>query len=226
MKPVKLLLKRLNIVPHDISLYEQAFTHSSYNADARTKHHDYEKLEFLGDSVIGLVVAELAYENREGLSQGTLTVLKSKLVNSEALANYARKFKFYEYIRVGNSFAGKVEENDHILEDVFESFVGAIYLDRGFNRAKQFITRVFLKDIKNFSEDNLTNYKSKLQETIQAESRESVTYEVIKETGPAHDRTFYVRVLFDGMELGVGQGKTKRQAEQMAAKSALEKSVK
>ncbi len=223
MKQVKSLLRKLNIRAHDLSLYEQAFTHSSFNADAGTVHKDYEKLEFLGDSVIGLVVAELSFENRDDLAQGTLTKLKAALVNTKALSNYARKLNFHEYIKVGNSFSGNVIESDHILEDVFEAFVGAIYLDIGFNRAKQFITYIFLEDIKSYNLEDLTDYKSRLQEEIQAEHRESVTYELLEEKGPPHDRTFKVRVLFDGMELGVGVGKTKRQAEQMAAMKALQK---
>lgn len=223
MRPVKELLKKLNIKPHNIEMYEQAFTHSSCNADQKTHHKDYEKLEFLGDSVLGLVVAELAFENRTDLTQGTLTKLKSTLVNTKALSNYARKLNFQDYIKVGHSFAGNVADSDHILEDVFEALIGTIYLDNGFNRAKQFITYIFLDDIKTAPLEDLTDYKSRLQEEIQSEYRESVVYEVVDEKGPAHDKTFTVRVLFDGIELGVGEGKTKRQAEQMAAMKALEK---
>lgn len=223
MKNISELLRKLKIRAKNLSLYERAFTHSSFNADAKTKHQDYEKLEFLGDSVLGLVVAELAYENRDDMNQGTLTKLKSSLVNTKALAAYSRKFHYDEYVRVGNSFSNDISKADHLLEDVFEAMIGAIYLDLGFNRAKQFITQIFLNDIKHFNTDDLTDFKSRLQEEFQAEHRESVTYEIIKETGPAHDKEFYVRVLFDGIELGTGIGKTKRQAEQMAAKHALEK---
>ena len=223
MRPVKELLEKLEIRPNKIELFETAFTHSSFNADARTKHHDYERLEFLGDSVIGLVVTEIAYKNRPEFSQGPLTKLKSALVSTHSLADHAREFGFPEYIRVGNSFSNDVSKSDHLLEDIFEAFIGALYLDQGFEKARKLLTKIFLEPIKNYHLEDSVDYKSKLQEEMQAEHRESVSYEVVKETGPAHDKHFVVRVLFDGIELGVGEGSTKKAAEQMAAKQALEK---
>ena len=223
MKPISELLKKFNITPNKIEIFETAFTHSSFNADAKTKHHDYERLEFLGDSVIGLVVGEIAYLNRPELSQGPLTKLRSALVSTRGLADYARQFEFPEYIRVGNSFSSDVSKADHLLEDVFEAFIGAIYLDQGFGKAHKILSSIFFESIKNYNFEDSIDYKSRLQEEMQAEHRESVTYELIKETGPAHDKHFVVRVLFDGIELGVGEGSTKKAAEQMAAKQALEK---
>ena len=223
MKPLNELLTSLNIQPNKIHLYETAFTHSSYNADANTKHHDYERLEFLGDSIIGSVVSEIAYLERPELSQGPLTKLKSALVSTHSLASYARAYGFPEYIRVGNSFSNDVSKAEHLLEDVFEAFVGALYLDQGYGKAHKFVSKIFAEPIKRFSVDELTDFKSRLQEEMQAEHRESVTYEVVEETGPAHDKRFVVRVCFDGIELGVGEGSTKKAAEQMAAKQALEK---
>lgn len=223
MRPVSELLEKLNIKPKHISLYETAFTHSSYNADANTKHHDYERMEFLGDSVIGLVVSEVSYGARPEMTQGPLTKMKSNLVSTTSLADLARKYDFPNYIRVGNSFSGDISKANHLLEDVFEAFFGAIYLDQGFEVARKLLIDIFINIIKNYNIEDSTDYKSKLQEEMQAEHRESVTYEVISETGPSHDRHFVVHVVFDGMELGVGEGSTKKQAEQMAAKAALEK---
>ena len=223
MRPVSELLEKLNIKPKHISLYETAFTHSSYNADANTKHHDYERMEFLGDSVIGLVVSEVSYGARPEMTQGPLTKMKSNLVSTTSLADLARKYDFPNYIRVGNSFSGDISKANHLLEDVFEAFFGALYLDQGFEVARKLLIDIFINIIKNYNIEDSTDYKSKLQEEMQAEHRESVTYEVISETGPSHDRHFVVHVVFDGMELGVGEGSTKKQAEQMAAKSALEK---
>ena len=223
MKDLREFLKQFNIEPKHPVLYEQAFTHPSYNADANTKHHDYERLEFLGDSVIDLCVAEMSYIARSDLNQGNLTKMRASLVNTNGLSSLARKYHLYEYIRLGNSFSGDISKANHILENVFEAFIGALYLDQGFKNTKEVLVNMFLDQIKNFSVDELTDYKSKLQEEIQAEHRESVTYELIAESGPAHDKRFKVRVLFDGIELGVGEGSTKKEAEQLAAKAALEK---
>ena len=223
MKDLKEFLKQFNIEPKHSVLYEQAFTHPSYNADANTKHHDYERLEFLGDSVIDLCVAEMSYIARSDLNQGNLTKMRAALVNTNGLSSLARKYNLHDYIRLGNSFSGDISKASHIIENVFEAFVGALYLDQGFKKTKEVLVDMFLESIKNFKIDDLTDYKSKLQEEIQAEHRESVTYELIAESGPAHEKRFKVRVLFDGIELGVGEGSTKKEAEQLAAKAALEK---
>ena len=223
MKNIKDFLKQFNIEPKHLVLYEQAFTHPSYNADANTKHHDYERLEFLGDAVIDLCVAEMAFIARSDLDQGSLTKMRAALVNTNGLSSLARKYSLYEYIRLGNSFSGDISKANHILENVFEAFIGALYLDQGFKRTKDVLVDMFLDLIKGFKIEDLTDYKSKLQEEIQAEHRESVTYELIGESGPAHDKRFKVRVLFDGIELGIGEGSTKKEAEQLAARAALEK---
>ena len=223
MKDLREFLKQFNIEPKHPVLYEQAFTHPSYNADANTKHHDYERLEFLGDSVIDLCVAEMSYIARSDLNQGNLTKMRAALVNTNGLSSLARKYNLHEYVRLGNSFSGDISKASHILENVFEAFVGALYLDQGFKKTREVLVDMFLEPIKKFSVDELTDYKSKLQEEIQAEHRESVTYELIGESGPAHDKRFKVRVLFDGIELGTGEGSTKKEAEQLAAKAALEK---
>lgn len=223
MKNIQELLVKFHIKPHDISVYEEAFTHSSFNADANTKHHDYERLEFLGDSVINTVVTEHAYKTHPEMGQGNLTKLKSTLVATNSLAAHALAYGLHEYIRVGNSFMAQISQSKHLLEDVFEAFFGAIYLDQGFEFAKKLLLEIFAKDIEEFTVSEIQDYKSKLQEEIQAEHRESVAYELVSEEGPAHNRTFTVRVMFDGMELGVGVGSTKKQAEQNAAKEALAK---
>lgn len=223
MKPILELLQNLGIKPKHISLYETAFTHPSYNADANTKHHDYERLEFLGDSVIGLVVSEISYGARPEMAQGPLTKMKSALVSTASLSELARKYKFHEYVLVGNSFSGDVSKANHLLEDVFEAFFGALYLDQGFLVARKLLIDIFINTIKNYNIEDTMDYKSKLQEEMQAEHRESVTYELISESGPSHNRRFVVRVVFDGIELGIGEGTTKKQAEQMAARAALNK---
>ena len=218
------LLKKLKIVYKDIAIYEQALTHPSYNGDANTKHQDYEKLEFMGDAVLGYVTADLVYKNRPELSEGNLTKLRSVLVSTKPLAAYARSINLPEYIRIGHSITlNQVKESDKILENVLEALIGAIYLDAGLKNAYGLIMKLLLNDIKNYDVDDLTDYKSKLQEEIQAESRDAVQYVTVEQTGPAHDRTFKVNVLFNGIVLGTGEGKSKKKAEEMAAKSALSK---
>ncbi len=218
------LLKSFNISYKNIAIYEQALTHPSYNGDANTKHQDYEKLEFMGDAVLNFVTADLVYKNRPEMSEGNLTKLRSVLVSTKPLAAYARKIKLHEYIRIGHSITlEQVKTSDKILENVFESLVGAIYLDAGMKPAYRLISSLLIEDIKNYDVDDLTDYKSKLQEEIQAEHRDAVQYVTIETSGPAHDRTFKVQVLFNGIVLGVGEGKSKKKAEEMAAKSALSK---
>ena len=226
MKNIQELLVKFNVKPHSLSTYEEAFTHSSFNADANTKHRDYERFEFLGDSVINMVVTEHAFKVHPEMGQGNLTKLKSTLVATNSLASLSLKYGLHEYIRVGNSFVSQISQSKHLLEDVFESFIGAVYLDQGFEFTKKLLLSIFAEEIENFKISEMTDFKSKLQEEVQAEHRESVVYELVNESGPAHNRTFTVRVLFDGIELGVGSGSTKKQAEQNAARAALEKRVK
>ncbi len=218
------LLKKLHVTYKDIAIYEQALTHPSYNGDANTKHQDYEKLEFMGDSVLGYVTADLVYKNRPEMSEGDLTKLRSVLVSTKPLAAYARKISLDQYVRIGHSItASQVKESDKILENVFESLIGAIYLDAGLKAAYRFIKYILLKDIKTYDADNLTDYKTKLQEEIQAEHRDAVQYVTISQSGPAHDRTFTVQVRYNDIVLGTGTGKSKKKAEEMAAKDALSK---
>ena len=218
------LLKKLHITYKDIAIYEQALTHPSYNGEANTKHQDYEKLEFMGDAVLGYVTADLVYKNRPEMSEGNLTKLRSVLVSTKPLAAYARKIHLDEYVRIGHSITqSQVKESDKILENVFESLVGAIYLDAGLNTAYRFIKKVLLNDILSYDADNLTDYKTKLQEEIQAEHRDAVQYVTVSQSGPAHDRTFTVQVKYTDIVLGTVTGKSKKKAEEMAAKDALSK---
>ncbi len=218
------LLKKLHITYKDIAIYEQALTHPSYNGEVNTKHQDYEKLEFMGDAVLGYVTADLVYKNRPEMSEGNLTKLRSVLVSTKPLAAYARKIHLDEYVRIGHSITqAQVKESDKILENVFESLVGAIYLDAGLNSAYRFIKKVLLNDILSYDADNLTDYKTKLQEEIQAEHRDAVQYVTVSQSGPAHDRTFTVQVKYNDIVLGTGTGKSKKKAEEMAAKDALSK---
>ena len=218
------LLKKLHITYKNIAIYEQALTHPSYNGDANTKHQDYEKLEFMGDAVLGYVTADLVYKNRPEMSEGNLTKLRSVLVSTKPLAAYARSIDLPTYIRIGHSITSEqVRASDKILENVLEALIGATYLDAGLKTAYGLIKKLLLKDILSYEEDNLTDYKSKLQEEIQAEHRDAVQYVTVSQSGPAHDRTFTVQVRYNDIILGTGTGKSKKKAEEMAAKDALSK---
>ncbi len=219
--------KRFNIVPKNRELYVMAFTHSSFNSDANTQHHDYERLEFMGDSVLGFVVASLIFKHHPEMSEGLMTKTRSSLVQSISLANKARTYDYEEFIRAGHSLTeNEAQHNQHILEDVFEAVIGAIYLDQGIDFVTNFITNMFEKDVIDFVPTFNMDYKSTLQEAMQAEYRESVQYKLISEKGPPHDRTFVVEVTFNEQVLGHGTGKSKKEAEQKAAQDALSKVAK
>lgn len=224
MENLSELFNKINISPNNTDLYELALTHPSFNSEANTKHKDYEKLEFVGDSVIGFVSADLIFKYHEEMDQGLMSKLRSYLVCSKSLAKYSREYKFYEFVRIGHSISrDQLINSDKILEDIFEALIGAIYLDLGIDVAYDVVERILLQDIKDTGIDDIVDSKTRLQEEIQAEYREAVKYVVIDEFGPAHDRTFVVQVLFNGLVLGKGMGKSKKAAEEAAAKDALSK---
>ena len=224
MRDINDLFKTFNIVAHNLELYELALTHPSCNSDLNTKHQDYEKLEFVGDSVIGFVSADQIYKIHPEMDQGLMSKLRSFLVCSKSLANYNRKYEINEYIRIGHSISREqLSKSDKILEDVFEAFIGAIYLDQGIDVAYRVVKDILYDDIKNIDIDDIVDAKTRLQEEIQSEYREAVRYELIDEWGPPHDRTFVSQVVFNGIVLGKGSGKSKKAAEEAAAKDALSK---
>lgn len=218
------LLRSFDINPGDISYYELAFTHPSCNSDMNTKHQDYERLEFVGDSVIGFVSADLIFKLHPEMDQGYMSKLRSYLVCSKSLANYSRKYHIDDYIRIGHSISREqLSKSDKILEDVFEAFIGALYLDQDIGVTYRIIEQILYEDIKQTKIDDIIDAKTRLQEEIQSEYREAVRYELIDEFGPPHDRTFVSQVVFNGLILGKGQGKSKKAAEEAAAKNALSK---
>ena len=224
MNDIRELLNQLNLKFNNLQLYEEATTHSSCNAEKNDDVNDYERLEFIGDSVIGFVSADLIYHMHNEMDQGLMSKLRSYLVCSKSLAGYARRIELYKYIKTGHSISIKqLEQSDKILEDVFESLVGAIYLDLGIKQAYEFVKSFLYEDVKNTGIDAIVDAKTRLQEDIQSEYREAVQYVLVGESGPAHDRTFEVEVRFNGLILGRGIGKSKKQAEEAAAADALSK---
>ena len=221
--PYRNLYRRFGILPHNEELYALAFTHSSYNGMAGTRHQDYERLEFLGDAIIGWVVSDLCYLHHPKMEQGRLSVLKAQFIRSSSEADYCKKLGLNEYIRVGASFAKDASTNVSLLEDVFESFVGAVYLDQGMEFTYKLVRGFFEEDVKNASIDEAINPKSRLQEYMQADRKEAVTYRILSEEGTGPDKRFLAAVYFQGDEIGRGEGHNKKEAETMAARDALSK---
>lgn len=219
------ILKSFNINTSNKGIYKQAFTHSSYVNEKKSKYGHYERLEFVGDGVLDLVVADLVYKTYPKLDQGELSKLRINFVNGESLTRYARKYSFDQVLLLGKGQKINGGSNDKILEDVFEAFLGAIYLDQGYQVVYQIISDIFLDDIKNVSMSVLKDYKSQLQEFVQADTRNCVTYRCISEKGNPPNTEFICEVLWDDQVYGVGKGTSKKKAEQDAARDALSKMV-
>lgn len=213
------LFKKFDFNPTDINLYYTAFTHTSY-INENPSCTSYERLEFLGDAVLELIISDYLYKERH-LEEGQMTKMRAGYVCENALARYATDLKFYEDIKLGS---GEIEANSTILADVFEAFVAALYLDQGFEFTKKIVLDIITKYIEE-GIDFLQDYKSNLQELVQT-VKKSVQYEIIDEKGPSHNKTFTCQVRVDGVVLGKGKGKSKKESEQEAAKNALSKQAK
>ena len=213
-------LSKFGIIPNKLKIYEIAMSHSSYANEHKDKKN-YERLEFLGDAVLELVVSEYLYKNYEQ-DEGDMTKKRANYVCEEANFEYMNKLGLIKYIKVGNGELGELKKA--IVADIFEAFVGAIYLDQGFETAKEFILNIvtpYIIDNVSFFND----YKSILQEAVQTD-RKSLVYELIDETGPAHDKRFTIAVKIDDVIYGKGTAGSKKEACQLAARATLEKLAK
>lgn len=218
------LLKRFSIKTENIHIYDTAFSHSSY-CNENNLSEDYQRLEFLGDKVLDLIMSDYLY-NTTDFEEGKMTKIRSMYVCENALYEYALLLDFPKYVKVGKGEeASGGKHRKATLADMFESFLGAVYLDQGYKKAKEIVYDVVIPFIKEKPETFFMDYKSKLQEMVQTDKK-SVTYELINEEGPAHDRIFTINVIVEGIVLGTGVAKSKKEAEQIAAKKALEKQAK
>ena len=202
------------------ALLTEALTHSSYGNEHNMPYN--ERLEFLGDAVIELLMSQYLYLN-QNISEGQMTKKRAQSVCEEALVKYASKIKLSDYILLGHGEElSNGRQRPAIIADCFEALFGAVYLDQGYFVAFEMFEKLVIphSDLLN----DIKDYKSTLQEYVQS-FKNTLNYELINEEGPAHDKTYTVKVLMDGICLGVGVGKTKKEAEQMAAKEALEKKV-
>ncbi|MEG0328428.1 MAG: ribonuclease III [Erysipelothrix sp.] len=221
------LLDKLNIPYHNEDLILNAFVHSSYVNEQNKFLEDNERLEFMGDAVLQICVSERLFKNKVSLSEGDMTLYRAKLVCEEALASYSLKLGLNEYLMLGlGEERNGGRQRPSIIADLFESFVGALYLDSGMTSVNIILDIVMNKALNDLDSLGITDYKTKLQEYIQADSRKSVSYEVINVTGPSNAPEFEVVVKLDQLVFGIGKGLSKKKAEQMAAKDAFEKLVK
>ena len=215
------ILDTLNISYNNIDLYSQAFTHTSYANEVKCE--SYERLEFLGDAILELIISEYLYKNTS-YEEGKMTKLRSHYVCENALYEYSVKLGLNEYIKLGK---GQLEQDGKhckaIVADIFESFIAAMFLDSGLKEVKKFIYNYVIPIIESNTLDFFSDYKSKLQEFVQTDKK-SLEYILVNEEGPAHNKTFEIEVRINGILYGKGVAKSKKEAEQMAAKDALEKS--
>lgn len=215
------LQKRLNYRFKNINLLRNALTHSSYANEVRFAFSSNERLEFLGDSVLSIIVSDYIYNKYPDLPEGELTKKRAALVCEKSLCGFSRELLIGECL-----FLGKGEDNnggrerDSILADAFEAVLAAMYLDGGMEVAKRHVMRFIFEETP--EEEVFKDYKTLLQEIIQRNPEESVTYILTGEKGPDHDKEFTVEVRLNSNIIGEGKGKNKKAAEQMAAKAALE----
>ncbi len=203
-------------------LLKNALTHSSYANETHSLSGSNERLEFLGDSVLSIIVSEYLYNNFKNLPEGELTKIRASLVCEKTLCMFSKQINVGNYLLLG-----KGEANNHgnerasILADAFEAILAAIFIDGGMEAAKKHVLRFIIPELDNREFDLFTDYKTSLQEVIQRNPEERLTYVLIDETGPDHDKRFTVEVHLNSNVIGTGVGKSKKQAEQQAAHQAL-----
>lgn len=221
------LKENYNITITNKQVMEDAFTHASYlNENKNFQGNDYERIEFLGDSIVGMWVAIRLYNYKPAIDEGKMTTMRAQLVCEKSLANFMRKLNIAKYIKmgIGEEKSGARNRNS-LLADIFEAFIGAIYLNGGFKDVDKILKdAIDITDNPELLDNN--DHKSKLQEYVQSDTRAVLKYELLSEKGPSNNPTFEIGVYLDDVLLGKGSGKTKKKAEQAAAKEALGKLVK
>lgn len=218
---LKKLERQIGYTFQDFSLLKKAMMHSSYtNEKHMEKHYCNERLEFLGDAVLELVSSEYLFLNEPKVSEGELTKTRASMVCEPSLAFCAREIGLGEYLLLGRGEeATGGRQRDSITSDAMEALIGAIYLDGGFTNAKEFIHRFILTDLEN--KKLFYDSKTILQEMIQAQTDEKILYQLVKEEGPDHNKSFFVEVKIGDRTFGIGKGRTKKAAEQKAAYEAI-----
>ncbi len=218
---LELFEKKIQYTFHDKALLKTALTHSSYANEKGAGTLYNERLEFLGDSVLGIITAEYLFKNHHDFPEGELTKVRAALVCEKALYKFAGEIELGTFLYLGKGEIHTGGRNrPSILADAFEALIAAIYLDGGMEQAKTFVLR-FITAAQDEAIEINTDYKTKLQEVIQKNPEERIEYATIGETGPDHDKRFIVAVKLNSNIIGEGTGRSKKQAEQLAAKEAL-----
>ena len=213
------ILKKFSITPNDSHLYDLAFIHESYSNE-NDLSECYERLEFLGDAVLDLIISEFLYNMGPNLTEGQLTRMRSNYVCKKALHTYSTELGLDQYIKIGESLKLTKREIDSVISDVFESFIGAIYMDLGLDTVKDFLLKTVMPHIKN-KDVFFYDYKSELKEICDKKGLE-IKYELINEVGKPHDKTFTINAVIGPKKYGVGIGGNKKEAEQIAAKLTIQ----
>lgn len=217
--------QRIGYTFKDPTYLERALTHSSYNKEMNTKHKDNERLEFLGDAFFDAIIGAALFCRMEQVTEGRLTKTRAQIVCERSLAEVGRRFGLGQYMYMGRgeeSAGGR--EKDSILADAMEAIIGAVFLDSGYEAAEKFVIHAFDDTINKAVEGKLfSDYKSEVQERLQSQNGTvEILYVIDREEGPAHDKTFYIHLECNGRNLGSGVGKSKKEAEQNAARCAIE----
>lgn len=217
----KQMMKVLGYTFKKPALLETALTHSSYANEGNRHLNSNERLEFLGDSVLGFVTAGYLFEHETG-KEGELTRLRASLVCEKALSSYAKKINLGDYLLLGKGEQrGGGAQRASLLADAFEAVIAALYLDGGLAQAEAFILPFIKEELSNQRKPHFRDYKTQLQEIVQQNPEEQLEYELKGECGPDHNKQFYVEVHLNSNVIGSGRGKSKKEAEQQAAREAL-----
>lgn len=203
-------------------LLKIALTHSSFANESGGRYVSYERLEFLGDSVLGIITSDYIFRTFPNLPEGELTKLRATLVCEKQLCVFSQELGLKKFIKLSRGERHCMGQNrPSILADVFEAICAAIYLDSGMEEAKNFVLKFIVPAVKNPKIQNAKDYKTDLQEIVQKNPGETIEYVLIKEEGPDHDKKFTVEAKISNNPVGRGSGKSKKEAEQHAAKAAL-----
>ena len=220
----KILKEKFDISFNNEALLMEAMTHSSYANEHKEMKGIYnERIEFLGDAVLELTISDWLFRQFPHFQEGQLTKLRAQIVCEDSLSLLAKECSLNEYLLLGKgeSLSGG-REKPAILCDVFEAFIGALYLDKGMDEVQRFLDQVIVPKIKNGRYELITDFKTELQEYLQQNGPVHIRYELVKEEGPSHDKIFTVQLIVDGKKYKTASGKTKKAAEQMAAKLTME----
>jgi len=227
-RDAKELMQKIGYEFKNEEYLEEALTHRSYsNETEKDRRFNNEKLEFLGDAVLELTISDWLFRQFPHFQEGQLTKLRAQIVCEDSLSLLSKECSLNEYLLLGKgeTLSGG-REKPAILCDVFEAFIGALYLDKGVNEVQRYLNLVVIPKIKNGRYELITDFKTELQEYLQQNGPVHIRYELVKEDGPSHDKIFTVQLIVDGKKYKTASGKTKKAAEQMAAKLTMEELTK